>query len=75
MTKPSETNYIIKIVAAVDATGKPDKNTLRVYVDNGAVKSNYVPAAQFLDGIRSLRVTVAQAYDSAASIAAAAKAQ
>ncbi|MHB8071368.1 MAG: hypothetical protein ACYDHF_05400 [Candidatus Cryosericum sp.] len=74
MTKPSETNYIIKIVADVDTTGKTDKNTLHVHVDNGAVKSNYIPAAQFLDGIRALRVTVAQAYDSAASIAAAAKA-
>ncbi len=74
MTKPSETNYIIKIVADVDATGKADGSTFHVYVDNGAVKSNYIPAAQFLDGIRSLRVTVAQAYDSAASIAAAAEA-
>jgi hypothetical protein len=72
MNKPSETNYIIKIVADVDSTGKTNDNTLQVYVDNGAVKSNYIPAAQFLNGIRSLRVTVAQAYDSAASIAAAA---
>jgi hypothetical protein len=74
MNKPGETNYIIKIVADVDSTGKTNTNTLHVYVDNGAAKSNYVPAAQFLDGIRSLKVTVAQAYDSAASIAAAAKA-
>ena len=74
MTKPSETNYIIKIVTDVDATGKTNKNTLHVYVDNGAVKSNYIPVAQFLDGIRALRVTVAQAYDSAAAIAAAVKA-
>jgi hypothetical protein len=74
MNVPSETSYMIKVVGDVDAAGSIDPSSLQVYVDNGVKGSNYVPAAESLQGIRSLRVTVAQAYANAESIAAAAKA-
>ncbi|MHB8107676.1 MAG: hypothetical protein ACYDH4_09675 [Candidatus Cryosericum sp.] len=74
MNVPSETSYIIKIAGNVNADGNIDAGSLQVYVDNRVKGSNYTPAAEDLEGIRSLRVTVAQAYASAASIAAAAKA-
>jgi len=76
MTVPSETTYMIKVVADVDVTGNIDVSTLQVYVDDGAVGIHFSPAAQFLKDVRSVWVTVAQAYASAASIAsdAAAKA-
>jgi hypothetical protein len=74
MNTPTETNYMIKVVADVDATGNINASSLQVYIDNAPVGSNFIPAAQFLEGMRSAWVTVAQAYASAESIAAAAKA-
>ena len=75
MNVPSETSYVIRVVANVDAAGSIDASSLQVYVDNGVKGSNYVPAAESLEGIRSLRVTVAQAYANAASIASGASAK
>jgi hypothetical protein len=69
MAVPTETSYPIKIVADVDTDGNIDVSSLQVYVDNGVKGSNFIPAAQFFGGIRSLRVTVAQAYANAESIA------
>jgi len=74
MNTPTETNYMIKVVADVDATGNINASSLQVYIDNAPVGSNFIPAAQFLEGMRSAWVTVAQAYANAESIAAAAKA-
>jgi hypothetical protein len=74
MNTPTETNYMIKVVADVDATGNINASSLQVYVDNAPVGSNFIPAAQFLEGMRSAWVTVVQAYANAESIAAAAKA-
>jgi hypothetical protein len=74
MNTPTETNYLIKIVADVDQSGTVDAGTLQVYVDDGAVGIHLTPAAEFLKGMRSAWTTVAQAYANAASIAAAAKA-
>ena len=73
MNTPTETNYIIKIVADVDQAGTVNAGTLQVYVDDGAVGVHYTPAAQFFKDVRSAWVTVAQAYADAESIAAAAK--
>ena len=73
MNTPTETNYIIKVVADVDQAGTVNAGTLQVYVDDGAVGVHYTPAAQFFKDVRSAWVTVAQAYASAESIAAAAK--
>jgi len=75
MNVPGETSYMIKIAGNVDVDGNIDAGSLQVYVDNGVKGSNYTPAAEDLDGIRSLRVTVVQAYASAASIASAADAK
>lgn len=69
MTVPTETCYPIKVTANVDIAGNIDISTLQVYVDNGAVGSNFIPAAQFFKGLRSVWTTVAQAYANAASIA------
>jgi hypothetical protein len=74
MTDSSGTSYMIKIVANVDATGNINAGSLQVYIDNAPVGSNFIPAAQFLEDMRSGWVTVTQAYASAESIAAAAKA-
>jgi hypothetical protein len=74
MNTPTETNYLIKVVADVDQAGTVDAGTLQIYVDDGAVGIHLTPAAQFLEGMRSAWVTVAQAYANAESIAAAAKA-
>ncbi|MCX6098201.1 MAG: hypothetical protein NTZ77_07015 [Caldiserica bacterium] len=74
MNTPTETNYLIKIVADVDQSGTVDAGTLQVYVDDGAVGIHLTPAAEFLKGMRSAWTTLAQAYANAASIAAAAKA-
>jgi hypothetical protein len=74
MNTPTETNYMIKVVADVDQAGTVDASTLQIYVDDGAVGIHLTPAAQFLEGMRSAWVTVAQAYANAESIAAAAKA-
>jgi hypothetical protein len=75
MTVPTETTYMIKIVADVDATGNIDTSSLQVYADEGAPRgSAWVLAAQYFKNIRSAWATVAQEYASAASIAAAAKA-
>ena len=75
MTAPAEVLYMIKVAADVDAAGIIDVNTLQVYADEGtkAQPSDFVPAAKFLDDVRSIRATVAQAttkaefLDSAAS--------
>lgn len=75
MTVPTETCYPIKVTANVDIAGNIDISTLQVYVDNGAVGSNFIPAAQFFKGLRSVWVTAGQAYDSAASLAADASAK
>ena len=75
MNVPSETSYVIRVVANVDAAGSIDASSLQVYVDNGVKGSNYVPAAESLEGIRSLRVTVAQAYANAESLASGASAK
>jgi hypothetical protein len=75
MTVPTETTYMIKVVADVDATGNIDTSSLQVYVDDGAVGIHFSPAAQFFKGLRSVRVTAAQAYASAASIASNASAK
>jgi len=69
MTAPTLTCYPIKVTANVDIAGNIDVSTLQVYVDNGAVGSNFIPAAQFFKGLRSVWTTVAQAYANAASIA------
>jgi hypothetical protein len=69
MIVPTETCYPIKITANVDIAGNIDISTLQVYVDNGAVGSNFIPAAQFFKDMLSVWVTVGQAYDSAASLA------
>ncbi|MFA5791022.1 MAG: hypothetical protein WC976_08395 [Caldisericia bacterium] len=74
MNTPTETNYLIKVVVDVDQAGTVDASTLQVYVDDGAVGIHLTPAAEFLKGMRSAWVTVAQAYANAESIAAAAKA-
>jgi len=75
MNVPSETSYSIKVVGDVDVAGNIDAGSLQVYVDNGVKGSNYVPAAESLEGIRSLRVTVAQAYANAKSLASGASAK
>src|SRR5450830_499804 len=75
MNTPTETNYIIKVVADVDQAGTVNAGSLQVYADQGPPRGNaWVLAAQYFKNIRSAWVTVAQAYASAASIAAAAKA-
>jgi len=75
MNTPTETNYLIKVVADVDQTGTVDAGSLQVYADEGPPRgSAFVPATQYFKNMRSAWVTVAQAYASAASIAAAAKA-
>ena len=75
MNVPSDTSYMIKVVGDVDVAGNIDASSLQVYVDNGVKGSNFIPEAQFFEGIRSLRVTVAQAYANAASIASGASAK
>jgi len=73
MNAPSETSYEIKVVGDVDATGNIDASSLQVYADEGAPRgSAWVLAAQYFKDERSARVTVAQAYASAASLASAA---
>jgi hypothetical protein len=73
MNIPSETSYEIKVVGDVDASGNIDANSLQVYADEGAPRGNaWVLAAQYFKDERSARVTVAQAYASATSIASAA---
>ena len=75
MNTPTETSYLIKIVADVDATGNINASSLQVYADEGPPRGNaWVLATQYFKNSRSAWVTVAQAYASAASIAAAAKA-
>src|SRR5450830_516826 len=74
MNTPTETSYLIKVVADVDVAGNIDASSLQVYADEGPPRgSAFVPAAQYFKNMRSAWVTVAQAYASAASIAAAAK--
>ena len=76
MNIPSETSYLIKIAGSVDAAGAIDASSLQVYADEGAPRgSAWVLAAQYFKDERSARVTVAQAYASAASIASAADAK
>ncbi|WP_165846206.1 amidase domain-containing protein [Candidatus Cryosericum odellii] len=75
MTVPSEGCFSIKVVADVRIAGNIDTNTLQVYVDNGPMQSNFIPAAQFLKDVRSGWATVTEAYDSSASIASAASAK
>jgi hypothetical protein len=75
MTVPTESTDMIKIVADVDLAGTVDTSTLQVYVDNGPMQRNFIPAAQFLKDVRSSWATVAEAYDSSASIASAASAK
>ena len=73
MTGSSEANYMIKIVADVDATGNIDASSLQVYADEGPPRgSAWVLAAQYFKEIRSAWTTVAQGYASAASLASAA---
>jgi len=75
MNTPTETNYMIKVVGDMDAAGNIDAGSLQVYADEGPPRgSAFVPAAQYFKNMRSAWVTVAQAYASAESIAAAAKA-
>jgi hypothetical protein len=72
MTGSSEANYVIKIVADVDATGNIDASSLQVYADEGPPRgSAFVPAAQYFKNMRSAWATVAQGYASAASLASA----
>jgi len=71
MTVPTLTCYPIKVTANVDTAGNIDTSTLQVCVDNGAAGSNFITAAQFFKGLRSVWTTVAQAYANAASIASA----
>jgi hypothetical protein len=70
MTVPTESTDMIKIVADVDLAGTVDTNTLQVYVDDGIVGSHYTSAAQSLKDMRSAWATVAEAYDSSASLVA-----
>lgn len=70
MTVPTETTYMIKVIADIDIAGNIDAGSLQVYVDNAPVGSNFIPAAQFFKGLRSVRVTAAQTYDGAAFLAA-----
>ena len=74
MTAPAEVLYMIKVAADVDAAGIIDVNTLQVYADEGtrARASDFVPAAKFLDDVRSIRATVAQASTKAEFLASAA---
>ena len=74
MTAPAEVLYMIKVAADVDAAGIIDVNTLQVYTDEGtkARASDFVPAAKFLDDVRSIRATVAQASTKAEFLASAA---
>jgi hypothetical protein len=75
MNTPTETSYMIKVVADVDQAGTVDAGSVQVYADEGAPRGNaWVLATQYFKNSRSAWVTVAQAYASAASIAAAAKA-
>jgi hypothetical protein len=75
MTDSSGTSYEIKVVGDVDAAGNINAGSLQVYADAGAPRgSAWVLAAQYFKDIRSAWTTVAQAYASAESIAAAAKA-
>ena len=75
MNTPTETSYLIKVVGDVDLAGNIDASSLQVYADEGPPRGNaWVLATQYFKNMRSARVTVAQAYASAASIAAAAKA-
>jgi len=70
MNVPTETSYPIRIVADVDVAGNIDASSLQVYIDNGAARgSHFIPAAQFFKDIRSARVTVAQSYADAESVA------
>jgi hypothetical protein len=72
---PTETNYMIKVVADVDQAGTVDAGSLQVYADEGPPRGNaWVLATQYFKNSRSAWVTVAQAYADAESIAAAAKA-
>ena len=74
MTAPAEVLYMIRVVADVDAAGIIDVNTLQVYADDGTEvrASDFVPAAKFLDDVRSIRATVAQASTKAEFLASAA---
>lgn len=74
MTAPAEVLYMIKVAAEVDAAGIIDVNTLQIYADEGtrARASDFVPAAKFLDDVRSIRATVAQASTKAEFLASAA---
>ena len=75
MNTPTETSYLIKVVADVDQAGTVDAGSLQVYADEGPPRGNaWVLATQYFKNIRSAWVTVAQAYASAESIAAAARA-
>ena len=75
MNTPTETNYMIKVVADVDQAGTVDAGSLQVYADEGPPRGNaWVLATQYFKNSRSAWVTVAQAYADAESIAAAAKA-
>jgi hypothetical protein len=75
MNIPTETSYLIRVVADVDVAGNIDASSLQVYADEGPPRgSAFVPVAQYFKNMRSAWVTVAQAYASAESIAAAAKA-
>jgi hypothetical protein len=76
MTGSSGTSYEIKVVGDVDAAGNIDASSLQVYADEGAPRgSAWVLAAQYFKDERSARVTVAQAYASAESLASAADAK
>jgi hypothetical protein len=74
MTAPAEVLYMIKVAADVDAAGIINVNTLQVYADEeaGTQFSSFVPVAKFLDDVRSIRATVAQASTKAEFLASAA---
>jgi hypothetical protein len=74
VTTSAEVLYMIKVAADVDAAGIINVNTLQVYADEGtqARPSDFVPAATFLDDVRSIRATVAQASTKAEFLASAA---
>jgi hypothetical protein len=74
MTAPAEVLYMIRVVADVNTAGIIDANTSQVYADEeaGTQFSSFVPTARFLDDVRSIRATVAQASTKAEFLASAA---
>jgi hypothetical protein len=74
MTAPAEAFYMIRVVADVNAAGIINTNTSQVYADEeaGTQFSSFVSVAKFLDDVRSIKATAAQAATKAEFLASAA---